>query len=254
MPEVAAPTDAQVRSTAASISHYFKTHEILISIVGALILLWCLSGKVENVIAAHDQKNLTLAQATLQAQVDKNTALAQQVAQQAAAVAAQQQETTRLNAALEQANATLVSALAKQQTTDKTLPPTALAQRIETLAALPPQSVVPQANQHFDLTPAGAVGIAVTLEQVPALQGQLKNTQDEKASTDKLLASTQGQVTTLNSQVDGLKLQLGDADKVCTDKIKVVKDDARKSKRRWFIIGYVAGFLSRQYIKTSTGF
>lgn len=254
MPEPAVPTDAQVRSTVASVSHYFKAHEILISIVGAFILIWCLSGKVENVIAAHDQKNLTLAQATLQAQVASNTALAQQVAQQAAAVAAQQQETARLNAALEQANAALVSALAKQQATDKTLPPTALAQRIETLAALPPQSVVPQPNNSFNVSQPAAVQIAVTLETVPALQGQLKNAQDEKANTDKLLSGTQGQVTTLNSQVDGLKLQLGDADKVCTDKIKVVKDAAAKSKRRWFIIGYVAGFLSRQYIKTSTGF
>jgi uncharacterized protein YlxW (UPF0749 family) len=253
MPEVV-PTDAAVRGTVASISHYFKTHEILISIVGAFILLWCISGKVQDVIAAHDQKNLTLAQATLQAQVASNKVLAAQVAQQAAAVAAQQQETARLNAALEQANATLVSALAKQQATDKNLPPTALAQRIETLAGLPAQTIAPQPDSTFKVPQPAAVQIAVTLEQVPALQGQLKNVQAEKANTDKLLSSTQGQVTTLNSQVNGLNLQLVAADKVCSDKIAVVKDAARKSKRRWFVIGFVAGFLSRQYIKSSIGF
>jgi multidrug efflux pump subunit AcrA (membrane-fusion protein) len=242
------PADQEVRSLVARVSGYVKAHEILILAVFAVALIWGVSGKVQDVIAAHDNKNLILAQAQLDATKSNNAALAAQVAQQAAAVAAQQQETARLNAALEQANAALVTALAKQQATDKTLPPTALAQRIETLAALPPQSVVPQPDNTFKVAQPAAVQIAVTLENVPALQGQLKNAQDEKANTDKLLASTQGQVTTLNTRVDGLTLQLKQADGVCEDKIKVVKDDAAKSKRHWFYFGFVTGFLARQAI------
>lgn len=244
------PADAEVRSLVGRASAYVKTHEILIIALFSIGLIWFVSGKVQDVIAAHDAKNLTLGKAALAAQVEKNTALAQQVAQQAAQFAAQQQETARLNASLEQANAALIGALAKQQTTDKQLPPTELAQRIETLAGLPAQSVVPQPNASFSVSQPAAVQIAVTLENVPALQGQLKNEQAVKNNVDKLLASSQGQVTTLNSRVDGLGLQLAAADKVCSEQIKVVKDDAAKAKRKWFLWGFVTGFLARQVIAT----
>ena len=136
----------------------------------------------------------------------------------------------------------------RQQATDRQLPPTALAARIETLAELPPASVVPKPNNTFNVTQPAAVQIAVTLEQVPALQGELKNVQAEKSNTDKLLASTQGQVTGLNDRVAGLLLEQTKADKVCQDQIKVVKDDAAKSKRHWFYFGFITGFLARQAV------
>jgi len=58
----------------------------------------------------------------------------------------------------------------------------------------------------------------------------------------------------LHNQVAGKdKLIVEDA-KQCTDEKNVMKAQFRKSKRRWFVIGYVAGFVSRQAIKSYLGF
>jgi len=56
-------------------------------------------------------------------------------------------------------------------------------------------------------------------------------------------------VTTLNTEVGSLRLQLGDDAKVCSAQIATVKAAARRSKRRWFYAGLVAGFIGRQLIK-----
>lgn len=250
MPDL--PADTQVRSFVASVSHYVKAHEILLIAVLGVAAVWFVSGKVGDVIARHDQNTLVLAQADLKAQAEKNAALAQQVAEQAKFVAAQKVETDRLNQSLEQANAALINALAQRQQIDRQLPPMELAQRIELLATLPPQSVVPQPDNSFKVGQPAAVELAVTLEKVPVLQKELDNAQQEKLNTGKLLAATETQVGTLNARVDGLNLQISKADTVCKDQVKVERDKAAKAKRRWFIIGFISGFLTRSAIPVPT--
>ena len=49
-------------------------------------------------------------------------------------------------------------------------------------------------------------------------------------------------------------LQITDNSAVCQAQIKVVKDAATKSKRRWFYAGVVVGWVGRQLLKTETGF
>jgi hypothetical protein len=60
-------------------------------------------------------------------------------------------------------------------------------------------------------------------------------------------------VATLNEEVSGLRLENTDEAKVCTAQIAVVKAQAAKSKRRWFIAGVVTGWVGRQLLKTYTG-
>lgn len=243
------PDDGAVRGLVARISDYVKHHEILLIAVFVIALVWGVSGKVQDIIAAHDSKNLILAQQQLQAQVEKNAELAKAAEQQAAQYAAQQAETARLNASLELANSALVSALAKQQATDKTLPDPLLAARIAALANIPPGVITGGTQGGFNVPRPAAEQIAVTLEEVPALQGQLKNVQQEKVNTDVLLDSANKSIGTLNARVDGLNLQIVRADDVCKDQIKVVKDDAAKSKRKWFVIGFITGFFARQALQ-----
>lgn len=234
-------------------SGVIKRHETLIAIVLGFLLLWGITGKVQSIIAAHDQKVYATDTAALQATAEKNAAAAQSNAalaaqyQQAAALAAQ------ANAALAQANAALSTALTKQKAADATLPPPQLAARIETVASLPPGSITAKPDATLSITLPAAVSVAQMLEEVPVLHTQLDNTGAQKAATEKLLADQTQRVAGLNTQIDGLNLQIVQGGKVCDDRVKVEKDKAAKAKRKWFVAGYVAGLVTRGVIKLTTG-
>ena len=230
---------------------WIQKHErIILALVGGLVL-WFAIGKIDTLIANHDHANLQQAQVAAAVQEEKNQALAAQIAQQAAEYKALAEKVEAQNAALEQVNVNLATALTKQQKTDAALPPTELVARWNTLVPAAGATVSP--NGVF----VGSQGAGTTvqqLEKVPVLAAQLDNEIAIESGTQKLLTSSEGRVVTLNDQVTDLKTQAVLNAKVCTDQIAVVKADARKSKRRWFIVGYIAGFLSRQYIKSATGF
>ena len=110
------------------------------------------------------------------------------------------------------------------------------------------------ANGQVTLPISGAVATVQQLELVPAQQQTLANTQKELSNVQSLVTAEGQQVATLNTEVGSLRLQITDNSAVCQAQIKVVKDAAAKSKRRWFYAGYILGFISRQLIKTETGF
>ena len=237
-----------------TISTYVKAHEklILAAIVG--LVLWVGIGHIEGIIAAHDNVNLVQAKIVAQSQADKNAAIAEQVAIQAEQYKALAVQVNAQNAALEQANVNLANALIKQQRTDATLPPSELAKRWAALVPGMSEIGMSWGATDMSLPHASAVATVQQLEEVPVLKTELSNSNKKLENVDTLLTASTGQITTLNSSVDGLRLQIVDNAKVCTAQIAVVKAEARRSKRRWFIVGYVAGFISRQYIKTATGF
>lgn len=241
----------QTPAPATPIRTFLKNHETLIIFVLGFVLLWFISGRVENTIAAHDAANLLSTQATLASQVEKNQATAATVAQQAADFKALADKVQTQNAALVQANTALATALSARQKTDATLTLPELEAR---WAQLVPNAGLSITNGQATVSDAGAHATVAQLEQVPVLTTELANEKTETASTNTLLAASNGQVVTLNGLVSGLQLQAVDKDKDCQAQIRVVKDAARKSKRRWFIIGFITGFLSRQVIKTETGF
>ena len=235
----------------ATISTYVKAHEKLVLAGIAALLLWFAVGHIEGIIARHDNANLQQAQVVAQAQADKTAAIAEQVAQQSAQYQALADKVQVQNAALVQANTELATALAKQQHTDSTLPPSDLVARWNTLV---PQAGATVVTNGVLLPEQGAVSTVQTLEQTPVLQKQLGNTQDELKNAQGLLTASNGQVITLNTEVGALRVQIVDNSKVCDARVKVESDRVRKARRRWFVIGYVAGFLSRQYIKSAIGF
>ena len=229
-------------STISSLSAYVKLHERLIGLVLAAAVIWGVSGKIESVVAKHDKSQETQAQIVANAQQSKDAALATQAAQQAEQYKELSDKVAAQNAALEQANITLATALAKQQHTDATLPPSDLVARWNTLV---PQAGATVTSTGVALPEAGAVATVQQLEEVPVLKQELTISNGIRENTDKLLIASTEQVTTLNSEVSGLRLEINDDKNVCTAQIAVVKADAAKSKRRWFLIGVVAGFLGR---------
>ena len=105
---------------------WIESHERLLLVAVAGVVLWFGIGRVDSLIARHDNANLQQAQVVAQAQQDKTAAIAAQVAQQAAQYQALADKVQVQNAALVQANTELATALAKQQHTDASLPPTEL--------------------------------------------------------------------------------------------------------------------------------
>ena len=236
--------------TIATISTYVKAHERLVLAGIAAVLLWFAVGHVESIIAAHDNANLTQAKVVAQSQADKTAALAAQVEQQSAQYQALATKLDAQNAALVAANTQLATALAQRQKTDASLPPTELANR---WAVLVPQAKPTVTATGLAVDTPGAVATVQQLESVPVLSAQLGNERTQLESTQKLLGLSQNETTTLSSEVSSLRVQIKDNQTVCNQQIAVVKAEARKSKRRWFLIGFVSGFITRQWIKTSTG-
>lgn len=236
--------------TIATISTYVKAHERLVLAGIAAVLLWFAVGHVESIIAAHDNANLTQAKVVAQSQADKTAALAAQVEQQSAQYQALATKLDAQNAALVAANTQLATALAQRQKTDASLPPTELANR---WAVLVPQAKPTVTATGLAVDTPGAVATVQQLESVPVLSAQLGNERTQLESTQKLLGLSQNETTTLSSEVSSLNVQIKDNQAVCNQQIAVVKAEARKSKRRWFAIGFVSGFVTRQWIKTSTG-
>jgi hypothetical protein len=225
-----------------TISTYVKTHErLLLALIGGAAL-WFAIGRVDKLVANHDSANLKQAQVVASQQAEKNQALAAQAALQAAQYQALAAKVDAENAALVQANATLSAALVKQQKIDATLPPTELVARLNTLVPQADATVTPTG---VTLPEAGAVATVQQLEQVPVLNSELSNTKEQLENVDSLLKVSTGQVATLNDEVSGLKLEAVDSAKVCTAQIATVKAEARRSKRRWFVAGFVAGIATR---------
>ena len=225
-----------------TVSEIFKTHEKLILALIAAGLLWFAIGKIDTLIQHHDDANLKQAQTIAVVQSQKDAAIAAQVAEDNATFTALQAKMQAQATALEQANIALATALTKQQKTDASLPPTDLANRWTAL--------VPNAKPM--VTPTGlvvdipsAVATVQQLEIIPVQQEEITNEQALVANGNALAVAQTKQVTDLTAQVTGLNLQLVDNTKVCNAQIAVVKADARRNKRRYFIAGFVAGIATR---------
>ena len=234
------------------VSTFLKHHETFLIVVLGFALLWFLSGKIQNIIAAHDNANLHTVQVTLTAQVDANKKTAALAAQQAADMKVLNDKVLAQDAALAQANKALATALSQRQQTNNNLPLPELAARWQVLVPAVSSGVSFDGTRLLvDNTAAHAT--VNELEKVPVLTAQLDNEKKVVENTGTLVASCTKQVVTLNELVVGKDAELKKSDNVCEAKIKVVKDAAKKSKRRWAVTFYVLGFMSRQAIKTYIG-
>jgi hypothetical protein len=229
-----------------TVSEYLKAHERLILALVAAGVLWVAIGKIDTLIQHHDDANLKQAQVIAAQDASKNAAIAAQVASDKAAFDALQTKLQAQDAALVQANVALATALTKQQKIDATLPPTDLVARWNTLV---PSANVTVSTNGETLPNSGAVATVQQLEIIPVQQEEITNEQTLVANGNALAVVQTKQVTDLTAQVTGLKLQSVDDAKVCQAQIAVVKADARKSKRRYFIAGFVAGIATRIFGK-----
>lgn len=229
---------------------FIEAHERLLLVAVAGVVLWFGVGKIDTLIANHDNANLQQVTVAAKQNAAQTAAVAAQVAQQAIDMKALSARLESQNAQLTQANVALATALTKQQRVDTAMTPTDLTTRWNTLV---PSANVTVSASGETLPASGALATVLQLESVPALRTQVENARTQLENKDTLITASQGQVATLNTEVTGLRLTIVDDAKVCQAQIKVVKDAAAKSKRRWFVAGTVVPVVIRIAVKILTG-
>ncbi len=222
---------------------WLQRHERLIIV--ALVLLagaWAY-GKYADASVSKAETRAAVAEANLAAQKAQDTQNAAQILQ----LTQQYQQLTQV---LASQNASLATSLAARQTaqaarvaTDAQLAPADLATRLESLGNTPLGSVHVSGNE-IAMTQPAAVKITQYLEQVPVLQADLKDTTATLQTAEAAQTKAAALIADQDKQITNLNVTLVDTDKVCKAQIAVAKAEGRKSKIRWFKIGYVSGFLS----------
>ena len=225
---------------------FIKAHETILGLVLAAAVIWGVSGKVENIIAAHDKSNQTTQAIIVNADVAKNVAVAQQAAIDAAKMQEMQAASDAKQTALNNQIVAMATALIQQQKKDAVMTPTELTNRWNILVPTANASVT---NGQVTLPEAGAVATVQQLEMVPEQAKKIDALNQKYDLESGLLVQSQKTDTDLQSQVTGLKTTLVDSAKKCEDDKKVIKDDARKRERWIGILGTILGFVGRSAIK-----
>lgn len=224
------------------VSTFLKAHERIILVIIIGVLFWGLSSKVLGYLASHDQTVATKAQAVLQSQLQANQE----------ALTAEKQQTDRyaqLASQIAQSNQTIKAAsqqrqLATQQQvkTDSTFQPADLAARWNLLTKTDSSSIMPGAAD-YTVTPSMALTTVQDLETIPQLTADLAGEKQTVQNQTQLVTSLASVNTSLTAQVTGLNQTVTDETKACIAQVNLVKVEARKSKLKWFGVGFVSGYI-----------
>jgi hypothetical protein len=231
---------------------WIQKHERIIALFLVLAVGVFLGNLYINKSAETAHDNAVVALEVAKAQTEANKQVAAQIALQTAAfendrITRQQEQQTLLAAigARDRALKTNVAAASGPKT-----PPEAV-KDISTAYNLP-EPIVP--------TDIGAVVPTKDLQlfTVTKLQGDVCS-QDLTDANAMLASSQAGEkqatdlVTALQAQVKGKDVEIQKNDASSKAEIKDLKAQARKSKRNWFLAGYVLGVGTRGIVKIFTG-
>ena len=234
-------TPVIVVPSVAKAESWLKTHERLIGGVLLLLVALYLTRLYINRSADEADAKVKVAQTVASQQAAADSVLADQVKQATAQYATLVAQLTAQNQQLTTAIATRSQAVIVQQARDATLTPAATAARISTQTDTKPTDTTAQGN-NVVLAPDAAHAVVQQMDELAAAQQNLTDTQTIVADDQKQIFSLTGINTDLTTQVAGLKLEVTDGTKLCDATVSDVKAKARKSKMRWFGVGYVAGF------------
>jgi hypothetical protein len=221
-------TDTQIVSG----YNWIITHSILLALVGTLTLGGIYG--VENLISKHDDATAAKYAAIADAQVKQNATFQQQVQQQIAILAAQNQQ-------LIAANAQLASSLAARSKVEKEVPvQTANLSLAETAAAL--KGTVEGNN--VSLTLPVAQDVLTQVQLVPLLQQDKLDLSKEVDNQSDIAKNNLAEYTQEKAAHDSDNKANAAVILANKKEIAAVKADARKGKIKWFVIGYVSGLIS----------
>jgi len=219
---------------------WIKQHERIVCLT--MILLfggWGLSKYFDVDSARKDAKNVAAQQQLADAKAN-SVAQAQETAQM-------QSQYTALVTALAAQNASLAASIAQRTASQKTqvvadaaLPPSGLAARWAVLIPTVEPIVTPTG---LSVTTQEAHDTVAALESVPVLTQNLKDETTLAGNYQQEWQKALGLSADQTTQIAGLNTQLTTQANACKVEVAAIKADARKSKIKWFKIGFVSGFL-----------
>lgn len=209
-----------------TISNLLKAHERLILVLVALGIGFFAYGKYLSMRSNADNLKFQQAEATLNAQVKINE---QQAIQNAALI----KDLEAKNSDLAAANTSLVSKQAAQIKKVES-------ETISQVAAEWQRLTSPRGGQVV-ATPTGAtVNADAARQAVEALDENIE-LKTELGNETQVVANLQKIVDAQQTEIAGLKVQIGDANAACDAQVKSLKAGAAKSKRNAFLHGLEIG-------------
>lgn len=246
------------------ISAYLKAHEKLIIAVLILATTIGLYSKVIGWLYQHDKLKDQQAHEAAQAQIAQAAAIASQNAEKEAQY---QDLKKQLDATRAQLNAEIAqrdTATIKQQVVDQSLPLTGLQSRwVDLLGTFGVYGA--ENGVHFEgnslgtdtgklYVEEGAARATVSkLEEVSQLEADSKDQKAIIADDATQIAALGNLNTGLHTQIDSLNGVIVKNGAACEADKTLIKAEARKSKLKWAIGGFIAGFLLRSIIHPGAG-
>ncbi len=226
-------------------------HLILVGVLVAVLFAGVYG--IETLIERHDEKKAQEANVALEVVVDQVKKLEEHQAQNDVVVA--QREAVR-DALIQ----SLVATISKRDA--------ALDQQIKKNSTLTAQQAAARLSEQYKAQPGEITASGDTVIADLPLARSFVNTFDQLTAcsanyldTQKQLAAEQGRTTDLKTQVtDRDATILGKNDELVKQKgkyeadIKVLNDNARKSKLKWFVAGVVTGTGLKYIFKFASGF
>lgn len=235
-------TDTSITTKVKAEWSWIVSHLLILGLVA--LLCWGAVYFVDSLIAKHDAQteahySQILAQqtATTKAIEDKLTSDEAAHAQEAAAYQAQ---ITADQQAMKQRDALLAVAIAKIQTYT---PPQVVADLQPKLHA--GTATVQGDNVVLDLPAARDVD--EQLASIPVLTSKVSTLSSDLLAANKVAADEKSDVQTANQALASEQKVNADAAKACQAEITTIKAQDRKSKMKWFLGGFVSGFLVRVF-------
>jgi hypothetical protein len=234
------------------ISDFIHLHERLLIAVGILFVMLSLGNKwinYEAVIAGQQkaQANAVLIQQqALVQQLSNDLKTSQQKSDTALAQA------TAQILSMENQISSLRATLTQQQQQVKTEPLSDVATQWQKQISTP--GGIQNTDKGLLVTDEASRTTVQMLLEIPVLTTEVTDYQNELSSDTVAINAQKQTIDAANAVIAGLRTQLTDGDKACKKDIADAKAVSRKSKRNWFIAGYIAGVATRGIIKLATGF
>jgi len=224
--------------TLTSYITFIKAHEKLITIVLASFLLYRTGQGIENVLLRKNEQKAQQAAAVVTNDAATNKVLSDQLAQVKA-------QTQQQNDKLNQDIAAKLDQLKKQQAVNAQATQQQILDRWKLLVPMKPGAV--QVNGVVDqITPDTATKTVQALEQIPVLQSDIQDLNQELVSDAVVIVKQSDLITGLNTQlVDEKKSHVAD--------VNVLKQKSRTSWLHGFKWGVIVGAVGTEVIRVGVG-
>jgi hypothetical protein len=221
---------------------FIKGHQTLFLGAVAAVLIWkCWGGWLSYTIDKARKESDTATQALVaqhQKDTDKETNLIAQINDLKATIVQQQTLAAQLEQGIQARDAQLSKTLAEIQTA----PITSV---VENWEALIPNVTAAEftTNSGGTVTVSGNVTRATVtaLTELPAAQADRDNWKQVADSKDIIITKQADSITNSNTLIAGLHNELDAQAKACTAQVNLIKTEAKKSKRSWFLRGLSIG-------------